>query len=128
MNIFALFERRVSDALARLIEAGKLPSGLDLGRVVVEPPRDASHGDLATNAAMVLAKEARTNPRALAELIADDLRQDPRVAKAEVAGPGFINLSLTTSVFHDVLRAILLDAEGFGRSGEGAGAPVNIEH
>src|SRR5918998_1904093 len=128
MNIFALFERRVSDALARLIEAGKLSQNLDLGRVVVEPPRDASHGDLATNAAMVLAKEARTNPRALAELIADDLREDPRVAKAEVAGPGFINLTLTETVFHDVLRAVLMDEDGFGRSGQGAGAPVNVEY
>src|SRR3712207_1845891 len=128
MNIFALFERRVSDALARLIEAGKLPGNLDLGRVVVEPPRDPTHGDLATNAAMVLAKEARSNPRALAELIADDLRQDPRVAKAEVAGPGFINLTLAESVFHDVLRAILADGEGFGRSGQGGGKPVNVEY
>src|SRR5919205_4299745 len=102
MNIFALFERRVSDALARLMEAGSIPQNLDLGRVVVEPPRDPSHGDLATNAAMVLAKEARTNPRALAELIADDLRQDPRVTEAEVAGPGFINLTLEGSVFHEV--------------------------
>src|SRR5918998_4635516 len=128
MNIFGLFERRVSDALARLIDAGKIPQNLDLGRVVVEPPRDSSHGDLATNAAMVLAKEARTNPRSLAELIADDLRQDPRVATAEVAGPGFINLTLQERVFHDVLRAILMDGEGFGRSGQGAGAPVNVEY
>ena len=128
MNVFGLFERRVSDALARLMEAGKLPHNLDLGRVVVEPPRDPSHGDLATNAAMVLAKEARTNPRALAELIADDLRQDPRVAKAEVAGPGFINLTLAESVFHDVLRAILMDGGNFGRTGQGAGRPVNVEY
>ena len=128
MNIFALFERRVSDALARLMEAGSLPHGLDVGRVVVEPPRDPSHGDLATNAAMVLAKEARTNPRALAELIAGDLRGDPRVDKVEIAGPGFINLTLKESVFHDVLRAILADGEGFGRSGQGAGAPVNVEY
>jgi arginyl-tRNA synthetase len=128
MNIFALFERRVSDALARLIEAGSLPGSVDLGRVVVEPPRDASQGDLATNAAMVLAKEARTNPRALADLIAGDLRQDPRVAKAEVAGPGFINLTLAENVFHDVLRAILMDGGGFGRSGQGAGKPVNVEY
>ena len=110
MNIFALFERRVSDA----------PD--------VEPPRDPSHGDLATNAAMVLAKEARTNPRALAELIAGDLRGDPRVDKVEIAGPGFINLTLKESVFQDVLRAILADGEGFGRSGQGAGAPVNVEY
>jgi arginyl-tRNA synthetase len=128
MNIFGLFERRVSDALARLMEAGKIPPNLDLGRVVVEPPRDSSHGDLATNAAMVLAKEARANPRALAELIADDLRQDPRVAKAEVAGPGFINLTLNESVFHDVLRAILMDGPNFVRTGQGAGKPVNVEY
>ncbi|HYI91522.1 MAG TPA: arginine--tRNA ligase [Beijerinckiaceae bacterium] len=128
MNIFALFERRVSDALSRLMEAGSLPQGLDVGRVVVEPPRDPSHGDLATNAAMVLAKEARTNPRALAELIAGDLGGDPRVDKVEIAGPGFINLTLKESVFHDVLRAILADGDGFGRSGQGAGAPVNVEY
>src|SRR5919202_436413 len=121
MNIFGLFERRVSDALVRLMGAGKLPQNLDLGRVVVEPPRDAAHGDLATNAAMVLAKEARSNPRVLAELIADDLRQDPRVVKAEVAGPGFINLALAEAVYHDVLRAILADGEGFGRAGQGTG-------
>jgi arginyl-tRNA synthetase len=128
MNIFALFERRVSDALSRLMEAGSLPQGLDVGRVVVEPPRDPSHGDLATNAAMVLAKEARTNPRVLAELIAGDLRGDPRVDKVEIAGPGFINLTLKESVFHEVLRAILADGAGFGRSGQGAGAPVNVEY
>jgi arginyl-tRNA synthetase len=128
MNIFGLFERRVADALGRMIEAGELPSGLDLGRVIVEPPRDASHGDLATNAALVLAKEARTNPRALAERIAADLRDDPRIAKAEVAGPGFINLTLEPGVYHDVLRSILADDKGFGRSGQGAGEPVNVEY
>ncbi len=127
MNIFGLFEKRVADALARLSAAGKIPSGLDVGRVVVEPPRDTSHGDLATNAAMVLAKEAKTNPRALAELIAADLKDDPRVAKAEVAGPGFINLTLAPFVYHDVLRAALADSTGFGRSGQGAGGPVNVE-
>src|ERR671917_2858761 len=100
MNVFGLFERRVSDALARLIAAGKLPPNLDTGRVVVEPPRDPSHGDLATNAALVLAKEARMNPRALAELVATDLKDDPRINGVEVAGPGFINLTLAPSVFH----------------------------
>jgi arginyl-tRNA synthetase len=128
MNIFGLFERRVADALGRMIEAGELPSGLDLGRVIVEPPRDASHGDLATNAALVLAKEARTNPRALAERIAADLRDDPRIVKAEVAGPGFINLTLAPDVYHDVLRSILGDDKGFGRSGQGRAEPVNVEY
>jgi len=128
MNIFGLFERRVADALGRMIEAGELPSGLDLGRVIVEPPRDASHGDLATNAALVLAKEARTNPRALAERIAADLRDDPRIVKAEVAGPGFINLTLAPDVYHGVLRSILGDDKGFGRSGQGRAEPVNVEY
>src|SRR5919107_518762 len=127
MNIFALFERRVSDALARLIEAGKLPPNLDLGRVVVEPPRDASHGDLATNAALVLAKEARTNPKALAELLAAELRRDPRVTEASVAGPGFLNLRLRPEVYAAVIRAGLGQGAAFGR---GAAKPglVNIEY
>ncbi|HEY7386169.1 MAG TPA: arginine--tRNA ligase [Beijerinckiaceae bacterium] len=128
MNIFALFERRVSDALGRLAETGDIPQNLDRRRIVVEPPRDASHGDLATNAAMVLAKEARMNPRALAERIAADLGEDPRVARAEVAGPGFINLTLTEDVYHDVLRALVADGAGFGRSGQGAGETVNVEY
>jgi arginyl-tRNA synthetase len=128
MNIFGLFEKRVADALGRLAEAGKIPSGLDVRRVVVEPPRDPSHGDLATNAAMVLAKEARMNPRALAELLVADLQDDPRVTKVEIAGPGFINIRLAPQVLHEVLRAAVIDANGFGRSGQGAGAPVNVEY
>src|SRR5215212_29259 len=101
MNIFASFEIRVADALGRLAETGRIPAGLDTSRVVVEPPRDISHGDLATNAALALAKEARMNPRALADLVAGDLRADPRLTKVEVAGPGFINLSVAPSVYHD---------------------------
>jgi len=128
MNIFGLFEKRVADALGRLAEGAKIPSGLDVSRVVVEPPRDPSHGDLATNAAMVLAKEARMNPRALAELLVADLQDDPRVTRVEIAGPGFINIRLAPSVLHEVLRAAVIDANGFGRSGQGAGAPVNVEY
>jgi arginyl-tRNA synthetase len=127
MNIFGLFEKRVADALGRLAEGAKIPSGLDVSRVVVEPPRDPSHGDLATNAAMVLAKEARMNPRALAELLVADLQDDPRVIKVEIAGPGFINIRLAPSVLHEVLRAVVVDSNGFGRSGQGAGSPVNVE-
>ena len=128
MNLFALFERRVAAALERLEAAGKIPAGLDAGRVVVEPPRDASHGDLATNAALTLAKEARMNPRALADLLVADLREDPRVEKAEVAGPGFINLTLAPAIYHDLVRAIVADCGGFGRAGQGAGEPVNVEY
>jgi len=128
MNIFGLFEKRVADALGRLAGQAKIPSGLDVSRVVVEPPRDPSHGDLATNAAMVLAKEARMNPRALAELLVTDLQDDPRITKVDIAGPGFINIRLDPQVMHEVLRAAVVDAAGFGRSGQGAGEPVNVEY
>jgi arginyl-tRNA synthetase len=128
MNIFGLFEKRVADALGRLAEGARIPSGLDVSRVVIEPPRDPSHGDLATNAAMVLAKEAHMNPRALAELLVSDLQDDPRVTKVEIAGPGFINIRLAPAVLHEVLRAAVVDSSGFGRSGQGAGSPVNVEY
>jgi arginyl-tRNA synthetase len=127
MNLFKLFEDRVAEALGRLAGAGEIPAGLDLSRVVVEPPRDPSHGDLATNAAMVLAKEARTNPRALAEKIAADLAEDPRVVRADVAGPGFINLTLAPDVFRDVLRAAVAAGAEFGR-GAASGPRVNVEY
>src|SRR5919107_2911775 len=128
MSIFGLFEKRVAEALGRLAEGAKIPAGLDVSRVVVEPPRDPSHGDLATNAAMVLAKEARMNPRALAELLVADLQDDPRVTKVEIAGPGFINIRLAPQVLHEVLRAAVVDANAFGRSGQGAGTPINVEY
>jgi arginyl-tRNA synthetase len=127
MNIFSAFEARVGQVLGRLAERGAIPAALDAGRAVVEPPRDPSHGDLATNAALVLAKEARMNPRALAELIAGELRADPQVAAAEVAGPGFINLRLAPSVYEDVVRAVLAESKAFGR-GERDGGPVNVEY
>ena len=127
MNIFALFETRVREALESLTRSGRLPEGLDLSRVVVEPPRDASHGDLATNAALVLAKEAKQNPKALGEALAEELRTDPRVVEASVAGPGFINLRLAPEVFQDVIRAALSEGENFGR-GQMPGGPVNIEY
>ncbi|ACA16932.1 arginyl-tRNA synthetase [Methylobacterium sp. 4-46] len=127
MNIFAAFEERIGEALATLTRAGQLPEGLDLGRVVVEPPRDPGHGDLATNAALVLAKEARTNPKALAELLAAELRQDPRVTEASVAGPGFLNLRLAPEVFAEVVRAALASGEAFGRGARRPGL-VNVEY
>jgi arginyl-tRNA synthetase len=128
MNLFATFEDRVAQALYRLQTAGHLPEGLDFTRAVVEPPRDPSHGDLATNAAMVLAKDARTNPRALAELIAADLREDPRIASADVAGPGFINLRLEQSVYYEVLRNVLELGVAYGRAKKRDAARVNVEY
>src|SRR3954470_15022411 len=126
MNIFRAFEARVGQALGRLAEGGKIPPGLDASRVLVEPPRDAAHGDLATNAALVLAKEARMNPRALAELLAGELRSDADIASAEVAGPGFLNLKLRPGVYREGMRAVLSQGKAFGRGARDGGA-VNVE-
>src|SRR3979490_2234624 len=102
--------------------------GCDLSRVVVEPPRDASHGDMATNAAMVLAKEAKSKPRDLAEAIATKLRADDLIASVEVAGPGFINLSLKPSAWSDALRTVLREGASYGRSAIGVAEKVNVEY
>ena len=96
--------------------------------MAVEPPRDPAHGDLATNAAMVLAKHARTNPRALAELIAPKLKAVPAVTSVEIAGPGFINLRLSPDAWRDELTTILREGENYGQSNVGAGERVNVEY
>jgi arginyl-tRNA synthetase len=115
-------------ARVRAACAAQLGAGADLARVVVEPPRDASHGDMATNAAMVLAKDAGKKPRDLAEAIAAALRADPIVEKADVAGPGFINLTLKTNVWGEELRVILESGADYGRSDMGRREKVNVEY
>jgi arginyl-tRNA synthetase len=108
--------------------AGQFGASVDLSRVVVEPPRDPTHGDMATNAAMVLAKDAGKKPRELADGIAEKLRADPIVEKADVAGPGFINLTLKPNVWGEELRVILAAGADYGRSRIGAGEKVNVEY
>src|SRR5262245_6170741 len=120
-NIFATVLARVIAANQALIADGALPQ-LDLSRVLVEPPRDATHGDMATNAAMVLAKEAKKKPRELAELIAERLRADKLIEKVDVAGPGFINLTLKARVWIDALRTAIRMGADFGRGTPRAGA------
>lgn len=127
-HLFADVLARVLKACAALVEDGALPAGLDLSRIVVEPPKDAAHGDMATNAAMVLAKDAKAKPRDLAEWIVTKLRADDLVENAEIAGPGFINLTLKLQVWSDVLRDLLREGEGYGRSAAGAGEKVNVEY
>jgi arginyl-tRNA synthetase len=119
-----------ANVLARVhaVCAAELGAGADLSRVVVEPPKDPTHGDMATNAAMVLAKEARTKPRELAERIAGRLRTDEVIASVDVAGPGFINLTLKPSVWADTLRAVLREGSSYGQSAIGAGEKVNVEY
>ena len=127
MNIFEHFENRVRIALGHLTEAGHLPAGLDFSRVVVEPPRDHTHGDLATNAAMVLAREAVKSPRVLAELLVEALSTDPDIEHVSIAGPGFINLKLRHQVFEGVLRSALEQGSAFGR-GNNKTERVNVEY
>ncbi len=128
MNLFAHFEQVVAEALAALTAEGVLPEGLDLTKVAVEPPRDAAHGDVATNAAMVLAKPARMAPRALAEKLAEKLAANPDIQSTEVAGPGFINLTLNPEFWPKALLAALDLGDAYGRSGMGQGLKVNVEY
>ncbi|MGB6731344.1 MAG: arginine--tRNA ligase [Xanthobacteraceae bacterium] len=127
-NIFAELLARVRGATDALIAAGALPAGLDQSRVTVEPPRDPTHGDIATNAAMVLAKDAGKKPRDLAEAIADKLRADDLVTRVDVAGPGFINLTLKAGAWIDALRSAVRLGSDFGKSDVGGGVPVNVEY
>jgi arginyl-tRNA synthetase len=127
-NVFAAVLDKVRAANDALVADGVLPAGIDQSRIVIEPPRESAHGDMATNAAMVLAKDAGAKPRALAEAIAAKLRGDDLVAKAEVAGPGFINLTLKPAAWIDALRAVLAMGANYGRSDVGRDTAVNVEY
>lgn len=128
MTLYARFASHLDAILDRLTDAGTLPAGLNRGAIAIEPPRDASHGDMAINAAMVLAKPAGTNPRALAELIAAELRGLDAVESVAIAGPGFLNLTLTRATWEAELTAIHAEGADFGRSVMGGGARVNVEY
>ena len=127
-NIFADMLVRVRGANDDLIADGILPSGIDQSRVTVEPPRDPTHGDIATNAAMVLAKDAKRKPRELAEAIAKKLRADSLVEKVDIAGPGFINLTLKPVAWVDALHGVVQSGLRYGASSVGGGTPVNVEY
>ena len=127
-HLFANVLARVHAVCGVLASEGGWPAGIDLSRVVVEPPRDAAHGDMATNAAMVLAREARTKPRDLAEAIAAKLRADDLIASVDVAGPGFINLTLKPQAWSGALRTVLREGAFYGRSPMGAAEKVNVEY
>lgn len=128
MNLFAHFQHIVRAEIEALTRSGKLPEGLDLSRVMVEPPRDSAHGDLATNVAMVLAKSAGMQPRAIAQLVADRLAADPDIQSTDIAGPGFINIRLKPSFWPKLLTAALALGDKYGRSTIGTGDKVNVEY
>jgi arginyl-tRNA synthetase len=128
VTLYARFAAHIDAILDALEAEGSLAPGIERGAVAVEPPRDPSHGDLATNAAMVLAKRAGTNPRALAGLIVPRLEALDEVESAEAAGPGFINIRLGRGVWEAELRAILESGADYGRSAMGGGQRVNVEY
>ena len=128
MNLFSDIRALVIDCLNAMIAAGDLPEGLDFNNVTVEPPRDALHGDMATNAAMVLAKPAKLKPRDIAEKLATHLASDARVTVAEVAGPGFLNMRLGADTWQGVVSTVLANLQTYGRSDMGQGRRVNVEY
>ncbi len=128
MNIFKAFETDIRKLLEELAAEGAIPAGLDSSRLTVEPPREASHGDLSTNAAMILAKPAKMAPRALAELLVAKLKGRAEVASVEIAGPGFVNLRLTPDVWRDRIRDVLTAGTAYGDSELGGRTPVNVEY
>ena len=128
MNVFQIFTEHVCSAVQAIAAEGVFSSAPDLSRIVVEPPRGTGHGDLATNAAMALAKDAGLKPRDLAERIAAELRKRPEITAVEVAGPGFINMTLDANVWRHALRAAIAAGPKFGRSDLGKAAKVNVEY
>ncbi|MGR3501141.1 arginine--tRNA ligase [Pseudaestuariivita sp.] len=128
MNLFADMRARILGDLTAMTEAGTLPEGLSFDAVTVEPPRDPAHGDMATNAAMVLAKKAKMPPRAIAEALAAQLQSVASITEASVAGPGFLNLRLAPSVWQALPPKVLEHGINFGRSAMGAGQKVNVEY
>jgi len=128
MHVFKEFEAKIKTAIEEMVGAGDLPSGLDLSRVTVEPPREAAHGDVSTNAAMVLAKPAGKPPRAIADALVARLRALPEVVAADIAGPGFVNLRLDRAYWCGRLGDVLRAGVGYGKSDLGRGRKVNVEY
>ncbi len=128
MNLFSDIRTLVLSTLDALVADGFLPQGLNQDAITVEPPRDPSHGDMATNAAMVLAKPAGMKPREIADKLAEKLGEDPRITRVDVAGPGFLNLRLDASVWQGLVGAVLAQGTEYGRGDLGAGKRVNVEY
>lgn len=128
MNVFHYFKEAVLTAIQNLVEDRQLPEGLDVSRVTVDPPKDPNHGDMAVNAAMVLAKAAGKNPREIAELLTHSIWKFPDVSSVEIAGPGFINLTLKSEFWQRQLLDIINNGTAYGSSNLGAGEKINVEY
>ena len=127
MNLFTHVREILIDILHDLSTQGILPADTDFSQITVEPPKDSRHGDMATNAAMVLSKSVETKPRELAKIISDSLSQNEIVLSVDIAGPGFINISLSEACWHSLLSCVLLNGINFGRSNIGYSKKVNVE-
>ncbi|MCF8474475.1 MAG: arginine--tRNA ligase [Emcibacter sp.] len=128
MNIFNTYYKILETIIANLGERDQLPKGLDLKNVTIEPPRDNTHGDISTNIAMVLTKQARLKPRDIAEMVATEIRSMTDVKKVDVAGPGFINITLQQNIIQSEVSKILKSGKNYGRSDIGQNSKVNIEY
>ncbi len=127
MNLFTHVREILIDILHDLSTQGILPADTDFSQITVEPPKDPRHGDMATNAAMVLSKSVETKPRELAKIISESLSQNEIVLSVDIAGPGFINISLSEACWHILLSSVLLNGTNFGRSNIGSSKKVNVE-
>ena len=127
MNLFTHVREILIDILHDLSTQGILPADTDFSQITIEPPKDSRHGDMATNAAMVLSKSVETKPRELAKIISDSLSQNEIVLSVDIAGPGFINISLSEACWHSLLSCVLLNGINFGRSNIGYSKKVNVE-
>lgn len=128
MHLFAHYKQEIVNAVEALVGEGKLPENLDVSAITLEPPRDESHGDMATNAAMVLAGQAKQNPRAIAALLQEKLQMAKGVAEVSIAGPGFINLRVDENLWREELADILNAGIAYGDSAIGENARVNVEY
>lgn len=128
MNLFSTIRTHILGIVKQLIAEDKLPPVLELAAITAEPPKDATHGDIATNVAMILAKPARMSPKALAEIIVTKLLKLPEIASASVAGPGFINIKLKSGMWQHTLKDVLRNGVGYGNSHIGRGQKVNLEY
>jgi arginyl-tRNA synthetase len=128
MNVFEFVRGQIVAVVVSLVERGQLRNVADISKIVVEPPKDTSHGDMATNVALVLSKEAGISPRELADLLVPLILKIDGVSHAAIAGPGFINLMLDDTLYHDVLKNILASGPEFGQSQVGQGEAVNVEY
>ena len=127
MNLFTHVRGILIEVLNNLSSQGILPTDTDFSNITVEPPKDTRHGDMATNAAMVLSKLVDTRPRELAQIISDSLAKEEIISSVDIAGPGFINISLSEVCWHNLLSGVLLAGKNFGRSNMGSSKKVNVE-